>query len=297
MGGVSKEREISLRTGTAISGAMERKGYKVLRLDVKDENFIKTLLTTKVDAAFLALHGRYGEDGTIQGLLEWFKIPYTGSSVKASAICFDKVATKVFLSHAGMVTPAYRVFNQGEDLKSFVANFDLHFPVIVKPNSEGSTIGISRVFEKGELEGALNEALQYDKVILVEQYIQGREVTVGVLEGQALPVIEVRPKGGFYDFASKYTKGATEYLVPAPLDVALTQKLQRLGEKAFQSLECQGAVRADFMINSNNEPYFLEVNTIPGMTETSLLPKAAQALGISFEDLCETILKGAALKS
>ncbi len=296
MGGLSKEREVSLKTGAAILGALQRRGYEVVSMDIKDASFIDALRSQNFDAAFIALHGRYGEDGSIQGILEWLKIPYTGSSIKANALCFDKVATKAFLSHFGVPSPKYQVLRRGDDLQAFVNGFDLPYPVIVKPNTEGSTIGISRVFEAKDLAPALTEALKYDSVVLIEQYIQGREVTVGVLGGFALPIIEIRPKGGFYDFTSKYTPGATEYLVPAPIEEDLATKLQNLSVQIFKALECAGAVRADFMIDASGEPFFLEVNTIPGMTETSLLPKAAQCAGINFEDLCVGILEGASLK-
>ncbi|HBF11937.1 MAG TPA: D-alanine--D-alanine ligase [Deltaproteobacteria bacterium] len=290
-GGISKEREISLRSGGAVALALKRKGHDVGEFDPQSPHFVKDLLAFNPQKVFLALHGKGGEDGTMQGFLQTVGLPYAGCGVLTSAICFDKVATKEFLGSHQIPMPKQAVFSRGQDVAWFVQTFPLPFPVIVKPNTEGSTIGVSRVFKKEELAGALEVALAFDSIILVEEYIQGREVTVGVVNGQALPVVEVVPKSGFYDFTSKYTKGQTEYKVPAPIDEVLTKELHVLSEKINRVLGCSGGVRIDFMLQNGN-PLFLEVNTIPGMTETSLLPKAAACVGVSFEDLCEKILEG-----
>lgn len=295
MGGLSKEREISLRSGKAVASALRQKGYEVHAVDV-DAKIIDILTQLKPDAVYLALHGKFGEDGVMQGVLEWLKIPYSGSSVLSSAVCFDKLITKELAASHGIETPAYAVYREGESSDEWVKNFPLSYPVIVKPNTEGSSIGVTRVFKKEELSGALQAAACLDKVVLVEQLIQGREVTVGIFNGKALPVVEVIPKSGFYDFSSKYTKGMTDYQVPAKIKEKTTKILFEKTRQIFDLLGCEGGVRADFMLDANEKPYFLEINTIPGMTETSLLPKAAASAGISFEDLCEEILKGARLK-
>lgn len=295
MGGLSSEREISLKSGKAVAEALRRKGHEVVELDVSRE-VVSQLKSAKVEAAYLALHGKYGEDGTIQGILEWLQIPYTGSSVLASAICYDKVATKEFLAHSGIQTPEYQIYRKTDSAGEWIKNCSLEFPLIVKPAREGSTIGIARAFNKDELKVALNEALRFDSLILVERYIQGREITVGVYQGKALPIVEVIPKSGFYDYESKYTQGKTEYIVPASFSKEETERIQKQSEKIYVSLQCEGGVRVDYMVSNTKEFYFLEVNTIPGMTETSLLPKAAKAVGISFDDLCDSILRAARLK-
>lgn len=299
LGGLSKEREISLRSGKAIAGALKRKGHDVTEIDV-GPNLIQDLTALKPDVAYLALHGKFGEDGTIQGLLEWLRIPYTGPSVLASSICADKLATKQFLISQGVVTPQFRIYRKSQNLQSWLAEFNLAYPVIVKPNSEGSTIGITRAFEKNDLKAAVEEALKFDSVVLVEQYIKGRELTVAVYQGRALPIVEVVAQSGFYDFESKYTPGKTVYKVPAPISEGHTRAIQAVSEKIYAAFQCEGAVRIDFMLDEKAPEaegfYFLEVNTIPGMTETSLLPKSAAQAGLPFDDLCDGILKTARLK-
>lgn len=298
MGGLSKEREVSLRSGKAVAGALRKKGHDVTEIDA-DARVIDKLKTAKPEAAFIALHGKFGEDGTIQGILEWLRIPYTSPSVSTSALCHDKVWTKSVLRSLSLRLSPEMVFRRHDDVDLWLKKFDmapLEFPVIVKPSCEGSSIGIRRVYKRGDLKGALREGIVSDEVLLVEELIEGREITVGILNGKALPIVEVRPKSGFYDFKSKYTPGQTEYLVPAPLDDLFREELQASCEHIYSFLKLEGAVRMDFMLNEKGESYFLEVNTIPGMTETSLLPKAAACAGLSFEDLCEEILKDARLK-
>ncbi len=292
MGGISKEREISLRSGRAIAAALRNKGYQVTEIDTAQD--VWGTLREKIDVAFLALHGRYGEDGTIQGLLEILKIPYTGSGVLASAIAMDKDLTKKLVL-IGMPddihTPEWVTVTQKENVKKS----PMVLPVIVKPSREGSTIGMTIVKEEKDFKAALDLALSHDDQVLVEKFVTGTEVTVGVLDGKALPVLEIVPKSGTYDFASKYTKGMTEYIVPARIPKIVSTSLMQLAQKVFSLLQLSGCARMDFII-SQNISYFLEVNTIPGMTETSLVPKAAQAAGLSFEDVCEKILETAALK-
>jgi D-alanine-D-alanine ligase len=243
--------------------------------------------------AFIALHGRFGEDGTVQGLLEILDIPYTGSGVLASSMAMDKVTTKKILLYHELPTPGFRVFRRGGDLDGLFQECR-HFPLVVKPAREGSTIGISIVRSKKELAAGVNTALEHDDLILIEDFIQGAEVTVGVLAGEPLPVIQVVPKGGFYDYHAKYTVGQTEYLLPASIEESLQRRLQQAAVDAYRALGCDGAARIDFMVRER-EFYCLEVNTIPGMTETSLLPKAARHAGISFTELVLRILEGAGI--
>lgn len=294
-GGLSNEREVSLRSGAAIEAALKRKGHEVIDVDA-GLDLAARLNAIKPESVFIALHGKWGEDGCTQGLLECLGMPYTGSSVRASSLCFDKRVTKDLFQVHGIKTPLHELCHRTDNLDDWCAKLKLALPLIVKPNTEGSSIGVSRVQKLEELKPALVEALKLDTVVLVEQMICGREVTVSVLNGRALPVIEVVPKDGFYDFKSKYTKGMTEYKVPALLSPSLEKKLQEESEKIFLRLDCEGAVRIDYMIDESETPYALEVNTVPGMTETSLLPKAAAFAGISFDDLCEQILQGARVK-
>ncbi|MBF0491896.1 MAG: D-alanine--D-alanine ligase [Deltaproteobacteria bacterium] len=310
LGGLSSEREISLRSGAAIASALEKLAYNVVRIDVQ-KDVAQKLLEEKVALAFIALHGKYGEDGAVQGLLEMMQIPYTGSGILASALAMDKVLTKRLLMERAFLTPGFAELDLGQvngpltlalslkgrgDISSFVEKFSMNFPVIVKPAREGSTIGMSIVREKDQLQKALEESARFDEKILVEEFIQGTEVTCGVLNGEPLPLIEVVPKSGFYDFQSKYTKGATEYILPARVSAELTQEIQETTVQIYRELGCEGCARADYIIDSEGRFYFLEINTIPGMTETSLIPKAAASVGLSFENLVEKILVSSRLK-
>ena len=294
MGGISSEREISLKTGVAIENALRSQGFQVIGIDA-DDQIPERLLYEKVDVIFLALHGKYGEDGSIQGLLEMLNIPYTGSKVLASALAFDKVKAKHMFCFHQIPTPRFIPLEQKNFLSSRGKIKDLvwAYPVVVKPSEEGSTIGISLVRGPSVLEDACVKAFKYGREILIEEFIEGREVTVGILGDQALPVIEVVPLSGFYDYESKYTKGKTEYIVPAQLEKRLYQKVQSLGLEAHKALGCRGVSRVDFRVDQEGSPFVLEVNTIPGMTELSLLPKAAQVAGISFKELVKKILVSA----
>ncbi len=282
MGGISSEREISIKTGEAIYNALIKRGYDAIKIDV-NRNFIKEIFNYNIDIAFIALHGKYGEDGIIQGILEFAGIPYTGTSVMGSAVCMNKVITKRVFNSLGILTP-----------KFWLNREEIVFPVVVKPIAEGSTIGVSIVTDENELDNAIKNAMKYSNRIFFEEYIDGKEITVSVLCGKALPVIEIRPKKGFYDFESKYTKGMTEYIIPARIDKNLERKVKEESEKIFKEFDCKGAIRVDFIVKEN-KPYALEVNTIPGMTPTSLLPKAANYIGLTFEDVVEEILKDARL--
>jgi D-alanine-D-alanine ligase len=289
-GGVSSEREVSLRTGRAVLTALSRCGYDVVGIDA-DRDLASKLVAAEAEVVFIALHGRHGEDGTVQGLLEILGLPYTGSGVLASSMAMDKVTTKRLLLQEGIVTPDFCVYRQGDDIDLFTAQIK-HWPVIAKPVHEGSTIGVTIANNAEELVAGLRAGLAYDHTILVEEFIQGDEATVSVLNGAALPVIQVVPKSGFYDFSSKYTAGQTEYLLPAPFSTEIYAELQKDAVAAVALLGCLGAARVDFMIRSG-KTYCLEVNTIPGMTETSLLPKAAAHAGIDFDELVQRILESA----
>jgi len=297
-GGLSSEREISLKTGTKIYEALIDLGYRVDFIDFKD-GFMQKL--KNIDIAFLALHGRYGEDGTIQGMLELLKIPYTGSGVLSSAVVIDKIMTKKLLYCEDIPTPPYLVFDaqnptDTDDLKKKVKG--MGYPVIIKPNREGSTIGVTIANEPAQLKPGINEARKYDRLVLVEKFIEGRELTASILglNPIALPIIEIKPKSGFYDYRSKYTVNMTEYIVPAQLDQEMAFRINDIALKSHTLLNCSAISRVDFILDGSGTPYVLEVNTMPGMTPTSLVPKAAQAAGISFGHLAEIILNYAGLK-
>ncbi len=296
MGGLSKEREISLKSGNAIFEALLLKGYDVVPIDVGRDVF-RILQEKAVDVAFLALHGRYGEDGSIQGVLEILGIPYTGSSLLASALAMDKYLCKDIARAEGIPTPEGFFFDAfQENLDNFLRSIPPHYPFIVKPSREGSTIGIRKVSNSHELQEAILQAARIDSRVLVEQFIPGREFTVGILNGEALPVLEVIPKSGFYDYNSKYTVGATQYICPAEISDEVAKQLQIYTVRLFRRMGCEGVARADFILASDKTPYFLEINTLPGMTNTSLVPKAAAVAGVSFPDLVEKILWSARLK-
>ena len=296
LGGLSKEREVSLKSGAAVLDALILRGYDAVPIDVGPD-IVQQLKEKAIDVAFLALHGRYGEDGCIQGLLEILSIPYTGSSVMTSALAMDKYLTKDIARQEGLKTPESVFFDAFlESLDSFVAAYSLGFPVVVKPSREGSTIGIAKVGNPIELKAAIQAAAQLDSRVLIESFVQGREVTVPVLNQEALPVLEVVPKNGFYDYQSKYTPGATTYTCPAQIPDDWTRRVQDDAKRIYRRLGCEGVARADFIFDSAGTPYFLEINTLPGMTGTSLVPKSAAVAGINFGELVEKILDSARLK-
>jgi D-alanine-D-alanine ligase len=290
-GGISPERSISLKSGAAVAGALESRGWRVARIDV-GKDLPQQLLENKVDVAWLALHGPLGEDGCVQGLLEVIRIPYTGSGVKGSAIAMDKIATKRILRGApDLSIPEDRIWRKGDAFPE-----DLEFPVMVKTPEGGSTIGIRRCNDPGELEAGLLYCLEFAEEVLVERFVEGHEITVAVLEGRPLPVVAIEPESGFFDFEAKYTKGKTRYLVPAPIPEKTAAQAQAAALYAFKTLHLSGVARADFIVDSKGVPWFLEINTLPGMTATSLSPMAAREIGLSFEDLVEVLLQGASLK-
>lgn len=296
MGGLSRERDISLKTGKAILKVLIEKGYMACPIDV-DQNIAEKLLKKRIEIAFLALHGRYGEDGTIQGMLELMKIPYTGSGVLASALALNKVMAKKVFVYEGIPTPSFNFFKIDmigmRNLKQYIT---IELPLVVKPAREGSTIGVTIVRSEKEVLPAIQEAGRYDEEILVEKFISGKEITVGILEEIPLPIIEIVPKSGFYDFRSKYTKGETQYIIPARIPRDKYLYAQEISLKAFMALGCYGFARVDLVVDEEGNPYVIDVNTMPGMTETSLFPKAAEFAGIQFGELVERILLRASLK-
>ncbi|MFB3884423.1 MAG: D-alanine--D-alanine ligase [Thermodesulfobacteriota bacterium] len=296
MGGLSREREISLKTGKAILRALAEKGYTVCSIDV-DQNVAETLIKKRIEYAFVALHGRFGEDGTVQGMLELMRVPYTGSGVLASALAIHKIMSKKILLCETIPTPPFEVVQRRDLEKGSLRKISLPLPLVIKPAREGSTIGISIVRTEEDLVPSLREAGKYDEEILVEKFVKGKEITVGILEDIPLPVIEIVPKGGFYDYHSKYTKGETQYIIPARIPREKYLHAQEMSLKAFHALGCSGCARVDLMTDENDDSFVIDINTMPGMTETSLLPKAANHVGISFEDLVERILLGASLKA
>lgn len=298
MGGPSKEAEVSRRTGEAIAEALRSLGYNAATLELVPEQLLADIKAQGGDIVFNALHGKFGEDGALQGLLEMAGIPYTGSGVMAQAVGMNKKISKDVFVGAGIPTATAKSYNsETESEAQIVAHIKANFklPVVLKPATQGSSIGVTIVRDDSELEAAVKESLIYDNILVVEQYLDGREFTVSVLDGKALPVIEIRPHSGEYDYTSKYTTGATDYLVPAPIDEVLTKKMQVIGETVYRELQCAGVIRVDIMTNGAGEPYVLEYNTIPGMTATSLVPKAAKSMGMDFPTLCEKILLSAGL--
>jgi D-alanine-D-alanine ligase len=286
-GGISAEREVSLKTGGAVLKALKDLGYAAVGIDVGPD-LPGQLKEAAIELAFVALHGRFGEDGRVQGLLEMLRIPYTGSGVLSSSLSIDKVATKRMLLYHELPTPGFEIVKNRQQADELLKSCR-HFPLVVKPAREGSTIGISIVQSLEDLRTGIDTAAALDGTVLIEEYIAGPELTVSVLNGEALPIIQIVPKSGFYDFEAKYSPGQTEYLLPAPLDAGVYSQMQQAAVAACEVLGCRGAARVDFMLREK-EFYCLEVNTIPGMTETSLLPKAAKAAGLDFGELVESIL-------
>lgn len=283
MGGPSAEREVSLRSGAAVARGLSEAGYDVVELDVTGREL---RIPDGVEAVFIALHGAFGEDGTVQALLAEQGVPFTGSDAEGSRTAFDKAATKQALDRRGIPTPPYHVLRSGVDRR-------LDLPVVVKPTLQGSSIGLHFVNEDGQWAEAVAEAASYEGEVLVESFIEGRELTVGIVGDTVLPVLEIRAPGGRYDYEAKYLSGTTEYLVPAPVSAECAEACSRWAVETCQALGCGGLARVDFRMNPAEELFVLEVNTIPGFTETSLLPKAARAAGMTFPELCARIMESA----
>ena len=286
MGGPGSEREVSLATGRGVAKALRSLGAEVVEIDVRDENF---QLPGEVDLAFITIHGTFGEDGQIQKILERRGIAYTGDGVSASEIAFDKIRTKQKFQEHGVNTPPWEVIHPGQ-------RPTIPLPIVVKTPRQGSTVGVVIVKNENELESALGEASKYDRELLIEKFVSGRELTIGILGDEALPILEIIPKGGFYDFNNKYpflnpqAGGGAEHVCPANIDAGKTKEIQELALRAFRAAGLQVYARADVILSDNGEPFVLEVNNIPGMTEASLLPEAAAAAGIAYPDLCARII-------
>lgn len=297
-GGRSAEREVSLKSGAMVLAALLRKGVDAHGFDTGTQA-VTDLAAQRFDRVFIALHGRGGEDGTIQGLLELLGIPYTGSGVMASAIAMDKVFTKRIWQTHGLPTPRYQVLRRGDVLREVPDTLGL--PLILKPPHEGSTIGITKVRGYSEMGEAFDLAARYDDTVLAEEFIEGQELTCAVIERAgvpvALPVIRIVAPGGNYDYHHKYLSNDTEYLCPAGLTEAIEHEVRALSVRAFEALGCSGWARADLMLPASGKPTLLEINTSPGMTDHSLVPMAARAAGESYDDLVVEILSGAALKA
>jgi D-alanine-D-alanine ligase len=283
LGGPSAEREVSLRSGKAVARAFSSLGHKASEIDPQPGQWT---LPAGTDVVFLALHGYYGEDGTVQKELEMLGIPFTGCDSEASRIAFDKILTKERLIEAKVPTAEYALIKNADS--AFPPS--LKFPVVVKPVRQGSSVGLKFVDALDQWQPALQESLKFDSEVLVEERVIGRETTVAILDGQPLPIVEVRPRHGSYDYQNKYTAGATEYFCPAPFDPIATERIQAAALSAFNVVGGRDYGRVDVMVTTKNEPIVLEVNTLPGMTETSLFPKAAAAAGISYENLCQRMV-------
>jgi D-alanine-D-alanine ligase len=317
MGGRSGEREVSFSTGRGIAQSLRNLGHEVTSLDAADGAVLppgeeghgaRTLAAVRAlpheamlsavqvpavrdaDVVFIALHGRYGEDGTVQASLELMGKVYTGSGVLASALAMDKAMSKRVFEREALPTPHWMLIEAGVPGSALDVSLLGGYPLVVKPNAEGSTLGLTIVRHPAELQPSIGKAAEHDAQVLVEQYVEGRELTVAVIGEVAYPVVEIEPKSGFYDYTAKYTKGMTTYTCPAKLDKELSRHVRELAVEASQVLGCRGVVRADFRLNEDDEPYILEVNTLPGMTPTSLVPMAAAAKGMSYDQLVARIL-------
>lgn len=326
LGGLSTERDISFRSGLSVFKALSGQGYEVIAIDpamgskgyCSNENEILNLPTfnqiensekllknylqsltdprfNDFDVAFIVLHGKYGEDGTIQSMLEMIGIPYTGSGPLSSALAMDKNKSKIIFAFNGIKTPPWITLTK-EDIGNFELYKDIREEfgktIVFKPNDQGSTVGTTIVLDGNldSIHSACLEASKYSNTIIVERYIEGREITVGILGDTPLPIVEIVPESGFYDFTHKYTQGKTEYICPANISEDITKFTQQMALTAFEALGCKGFARADFRLNEEGEPFILEINTIPGMTDLSLLPMAAKEFGIEFPELCKKIL-------
>ena len=286
MGGPGSEREVSLATGHGVANALRSLGAEVVEIDVRNENFE---LPSDVDLAFNTIHGNFGEDGQLQKILERRAIAYTGDGVSASAIAFDKIRTKEKFREHWVTTPPWEVIHPGQ-------RPTIPLPIVVKPPRQGSTVGVVIVNNESEIDSAISEAAKYGHELLIEKFVPGRELTIGILGDQALPILEIIPKGGFYDFNNKYpflnpqAGGGAEHVCPANIDAGKTKEIQELALRAFRAAGLQVYARVDAILSEDGQPFILEINTIPGMTEASLLPEAAAAAGIGYAELCARII-------
>lgn len=292
-GGSSGERDISIESGKGAQEALETAGFAVTWIDPANKDDLKKLVDESFDVAFLCMHGKMGEDGTVQGFLEVLGIPYTCSHVQASAIAIDKAKSKILYERAGIKTPSAIYLEKGDSYDVAQIVDKLGFPCVVKPSTEGSALGVEIVDNAQDLKEAITRVFEIDDNLVLEQFIDGMEITVAILgnsETMPLPIIQIVPKGEFYDFESKYAPGGSQHICPAPLDPELAKDIQSFAVKAHRALGCSGVSRSDFIIDKDNQAWILETNTIPGMTTTSLLPDAARAAGISFPELCTKLI-------
>ena len=287
MGGLSPEREVSIITGNSVLEAINRKGLNALPINV-DHNIGETLKSSRVDLAFLALHGTFGEDGCIQGLLEYLKIPYTGAGVIGSALAYDKLKSKEILKFHGIPTANYEVFYKNQKVCR-----ELDLPVVVKPINQGSSLGVTIVTEEKDWDLALKTAFAYSHEVIAEEFINGKLLAIGMNGIKPMPIVQIRPKSGFYDYEAKYTSGKTEYICPAVIGEDEEDSCRKIATQVYQLLRGRGFPRVDVILDSHGVPQVLEMNTIPGMTPNSLLPMAAQKMGLEFDDLVVEILKTA----
>jgi len=292
LGGKSAEREVSLKSGTMVLGALRARGVDAHPFDPAERG-LDDLIAGRYDRVFIALHGRFGEDGTVQGVLEWLGIPYTGSGVLASALAMDKLRAKLLWQARGLPTPPYEILRADADLAAVAARLGL--PLMVKPVCEGSSLGMTKVREANALDEAYALAVNYDRVVMAEKFVEGPELTVGILGDEVLPIIKLETPRDFYDYEAKYIADDTRYILPCGLPAARERALQALSREAFAALGCRGWGRVDLMLDAAGEPQLLEVNTAPGMTDHSLVPMAARAVGLSYEELCLRILEAARL--
>lgn len=291
MGGVSSEREISLKSGSAVANALKSLGYDIVAIDLKDE-VCRAIKQANIDIAFLVLHGGWGENGSIQGLLEIMGIPYTGCDVLSSAVAMDKETTKKIFLYHNIPIPEFNVLDK-RTFEKELENVILPLPWVIKPACEGSSVGVNILKNKDALKSALEKAFSYGGKIIVEKYIKGKEVHIGILNDRALGGVEVRPSVEFYNYEAKYTSGMTEYILPPEIDEKTYEKTKEIALAAHKALGCRGATRVDTLVDDKGDVYVLEINTIPGMTETSLLPKIAKSAGLDFPALIEKILREA----
>jgi D-alanine-D-alanine ligase len=290
LGGKTAERDVSLKSGALVLGALRARGVDAHAFDPA-ENGLEALIAGRYERAFIALHGRFGEDGTLQGALEWLGLRYTGSGVLGSALAMDKLRAKRLWMAEGLPTPPFEVLEANSDFHAVAKRLGL--PLMVKPVNEGSSIGMSKVRAAGDLEEAYALAVNYDRAVIAERFIEGSELTAGILGDDALPLIRLETPRDFYDYQAKYVADDTRYLIPCGLSAAREREIQQLCLRAFRALGCSGWGRVDLMLDRDGNPWLLEVNTAPGMTDHSLVPMAARAAGLSYEDLCMRILEQA----
>ena len=296
MGWTSSEKEVSIRSGEAVYNSLIKMNYNASKFILDEKNAFQ-IVDEKPDLCVLMLHGKNGEDGTIQGMLEIMNIPYTGSGVASSAICMNKAFTKKILSYENIPTPDYATFKKGDSISEFTKKVLSHFsfPLVTKAPCQGSSVGVEIVHNEKELIDSINKNIDLDNEILVEQFIKGKELTIPVMKNtegeiEALPIIEITSENTFYDYESKYTSGMSKHIIPANISESAAKKVECYAIKTYKALNCNGVARIDFFVDENENPYVIEVNTIPGMTETSLVPDAARAAQISFEELVEKIV-------